>query len=513
VKREATSERRRKQLVAACLGLGVGLAACGSRSEPAVVQAAGIEIRAATEPESPRVGENELRIEVRDAQGRPVEGAQVEAEIRMAAMGAMPAMGGAARVSDLGAGRYRAEFRIPMGGTWAVAVRAHPPSGAPAAAEGSLTVGVPGLRLAAAGAPSGGAPAPGPHAHAHEPAPEGAAPTAPGAAHAGEFQIAPERLRQIGVRMARAERRTLATPIRAAGRVTYDETALHDVSLKVGGWVGELRVDAVGDRVARGEVLFTLYSPELYSAQQEYLLALRSRERARDTAAPDRADYLLEAARNRLRLWDVAPAELERLARAGEPQEQIAIRSPASGYVVEKNVVAGSAVEPAQRLYRIAPLGRVWVEAEVYEADVPLVTPGMPAEVTLPYLPGRAFPGRVAWLLPGLSEATRTARLRIELENPDEALRPDMLATVALETAPTERLVVPLSSVLHAGPRSFVFLDLGEGRLRPQRVEVGRRVGEELEILAGLDEGQSVVASATFLVASESRLRAALDQW
>jgi len=274
-----------------------------------------------------------------------------------------------------------------------------------------------------------------------------------------------------------------------------------------------VRIDAVGDRVAKGETLFTLYSPELYSAQEEYLLALRSQARARETEAPDRADYLVEAARNRLRLWDVAPAELDRIARTGEPQEQIAIRSPASGYVVEKNVVAGSAVEPAQRLYRIAPLDRVWVEAEVYEEDVPLVAPGMPAEITLPYLPGRTFAGTVAWLYPGLSGATRTARVRIELENPDQALRPDMLANVVLETAAGESLVVPLSAVLYAGERSFVFLDLGQGRLRPQRVVVGRRLGEEVEILSGLAEGEAVVASATFLVASESRLRAALEQW
>jgi Cu(I)/Ag(I) efflux system membrane fusion protein len=176
-------------------------------------------------------------------------------------------------------------------------------------------------------------------------------------------------------------------------------------------------------------------------------------------------------------------------------------------------VVAGSAVEPGQRLYRIAPLDRVWVEAEVYEGDVPLVGPGMPAEVTLPYLPGRAFRGAVAWVYPGLSGTTRTARVRIELANPEQALRPDMLANVSLETSAGESLVVPLSAVIHAGEKSFVFLDLGEGRLRPHRVEVGRRLGEEVEILSGLAEGEAVVASATFLVASESRLRAALEQW
>ncbi len=480
----------------------------GSRSEPAVVDAGGIEIRAMAEPASPRVGANQLVIELRDAQGAPLEGADLEAKVHMQAMGAMPPMGGPAQVSELGGGRYRAEYQLDMSGTWQVEVRAKPASGPMASAEGSLTVGAPGLRLEAVG----GAPAA--HPHPAEPG-EGVRGSSEAAAagHPAEFRIAPERLQRIGVRMAHAERRALSTAIRAVGRVTYDETALQDVSLKVRGWVGELRIDAVGDRVAKGDVLFTLYSPELYAAQQEYLLALRAQVRARETDVPDRADYLVTAARNRLRLWDVAPAELERIARVGAPLEHLAIRAPASGYVVEKSIVAGSAVEPGQRLYRIAPLDPVWIEAEVYEAEVPLVTPGMAAEITLPYLPGRTFPGKVAWVYPGLSGATRTARIRIELENLDHALRPDMLANVELATERAEHLVVPLSAVLYAGPRSFVFLDLGEGRLRPQRVEVGMRVGEEIEILSGLEEGQAVVASATFLVASESRLRAALDQW
>jgi Cu(I)/Ag(I) efflux system membrane fusion protein len=476
--------------------LAVLASSCGPSVEPSVVRSQGIEIRASVDPEAARVGENRLEIELRDAEGRPVEGADVDVKVHMHSMGAMPAMGGPARVSDMGEGRYRADFSLEMGGSWLVELRAKPKGGPMAEAEGSLTVGTKGLRLEGLDA-----------------TPELPAPEQAGAEHPGEFRIAPERLQSIGVRMARATRQMMEPEIRAAGRVAYDETALHDVSLKVRGWVGELRVDAVGDRVERGEVLFTLYSPELYAAQNEYLVALRAKARARETGAPDRADYLVRAARNRLALWDIAPAELDRLARDAEPLEQLPIRSPARGYVVEKDVVAGSAIEPGQRLYRIAPLDPVWVEAEVYEEDIPLVTPGMRARIDVPSLPGRRLEGTVAWVYPSVSESTRTARVRIELPNEDLALRPDMFATVHLDAAPTEHLVVPLSAVLHAGERSFVFLDLGGGRLRPQPVEVGKRVGEEVEILAGIEEGQSVVASATFLVASESRLRAALDQW
>jgi Cu(I)/Ag(I) efflux system membrane fusion protein len=488
-------------LVASALG------ACRDSPEPTVVRSAGIEIRAAMAPSRPRVGENELRIELRDADGRAIDGAVLEARVEMAAMGAMPAMGGAASVSELGGGRYRAAYQLAMGGTWRVELRATPASGPAAVAEGSLTVGTAGLRLEAAGGGAGAA------AHDHAAQPDMASPAAGEEPSSAGFQITPERLQRIGVRFARAERRALEQPIRAAGRVAYDETALRDVSLKVRGWVRDLRVDAVGNRVEAGEVLFTLYSPELYAAEQEYLLALRSQARARETEVPDRADALVAAARDRLRLWDVAAQELVQIERTGAPLEALPIRSPASGYVLEKEIVAGAAVEPAQRLYRIAPLDPVWVEAEVYEAELPLVRVGMAAELTLPYLPGRRFEGRVAWVHPGLSADTRTGRVRIELANPGQELRPDMLATIELRVPLGERLVVPLSAVLHAGDRSFVFLDRGEGRLEPRRVEVGARVGEEIEIRAGLEAGQAVVSSATFLVASESRLREALDRW
>jgi Cu(I)/Ag(I) efflux system membrane fusion protein len=484
------------------------LTACGSGPEPARVESGGLEIRAEVEPETPRVGENRLSIELRDPQGRPVEGAGLEVKVHMHAMGAMPAMGGPAAVAELGGGRYRADFALDMGGTWQVEIRA----GGSAGAEGSLSVGTPGLRLAPRPGSAAAAPAPSAPLHDRGAAPPAAAPAAPGA-HPGEFQVAPERLQRIGVRSARAELRAVSQPIRASGRVVVDETRLADVSLKVAGWVGELRADALGVPVHAGEVLFTLYSPELHAAQEEYLLALSAQARARESSAPERADALVRAARNRLARWDVAGADLDALAQRGAASERLPIRSPASGFVVEKNVVAGAAVAPGARLYRIAPLDPVWVEAEVYEAELARVAPGMPAEVTLAYLPGRRFEGRVAFVQPGLSPDTRTARVRVELANPDLALRPDMWATVRLESAAGERLLVPLGAVLHAGERSFVFLDLGEGRFRPQAVEVGMRAGEEVEILAGLEPGQAVVASGTFLVASESRLRAALEQW
>jgi len=511
----------RTRFVAPMAGLLLAALACGGagRSEPAVVEAGGLELRVSLEPATSRVGENRLRVALRDARGEPVRGAEVRARVHMHAMGAMPAMGGPVRMQETAPGVYTGDFELQMGSTWQVEVRAEAPDGSELAAEGSLTVGSPGLRLAAVG---GAAPAEAPDGEGREGhaahGGEGAAGDAPAAAaaaerHPGELSIPPERVQQIGVRTTTAERVPFTTAIRALGLVTWDETALADIALKVRGWVGELAVDAVGDPVRAGQVLFTLYSPELYSAQEEYLQALRSRERARGTEAPDRADYLVRAARTRLRLWDVGEAELAAIARRGAPLEHLAIRAPRTGYVVEKSVVEGSGFEPGQRLYRIAPLDRVWIEAEVYQAEVGLVAEGQRATVELPYAPGVRREARVAYVLPALSREARTARVRLELANPELRLRPDMYANVRIEIDRGERLVVPQSAVLHAGERSFVFRALGEGRFRPQQVEVGLRAGDRVEILAGLEPGMAVVSSGTFLIASESRLRAALEQW
>ena len=477
--------------VAGAFALGCG----GSRSEPVKVRSEGVEISAAVEPAELRVGQNELWIELRDANGEPLAGADVDVAVSMPAMGAMPAMGGPAHVTEIGGGRYRADFALDMGGSWNVAISAQPRGGAIARAQGSLTVGTRGLRIE--GAQSAGSTG---TRHAE-------------AEHPGEFQIEPGRLQRIGVRTAPAERKPFVTEIRAVGRIVSEETTLSDVSLKVNGWVGKVHVVAVGAPVKKGEVLFSVYSPELYAAQREYLNALRSQERARATNAPERADYLARAARNRLRLWDIADADLERLAETGEPLEHLPIRAPVTGYVVEKNLVEGSAFTPGQRLYRIAPLAQVWVEAQVYESELSLVHAGDRATVTLSYLPDRSYEARVEYVYPMLDAQTRTARLRLALPNPDLALRPDMYANVRLHADRGERIVVPQSAVLYAGDRSFVFRALGDGRFRPQRVEVGLRSGEEVEIRSGLDPGDAIVTSATFLIASESRLRAALEQW
>ena len=329
----------------------------------------------------------------------------------------------------------------------------------------------------------------------------------------GEIVLDASRRQQIGVTTARVERRPLTVPVRAVGKVTYDETRLTDVTLKVGGWIEELYVDRLGQQVQQGEPLFTLSSSELFEAQQQFLTAANNQRMARMTGSAQSAEFLAEARRQRLRLSDLSLDQIKDLEARRAPNEIVPILSPASGHVIAKEVVAGSAVEPGVRLLRIAGLDRVWVEAEVYESELALLKVGAPATVTLPYLPGRRFAGRIAFVYPWLDGATRTGRVRIELQNPGLALKPEMYAEVLVERALGKRLAVPEEAILYAGDRRYVFLDLGDGRLRPQPVTVGPWAGEWVEVLDGLNEGDAVVTSGNFLIAAEARLKLALDHW
>jgi Cu(I)/Ag(I) efflux system membrane fusion protein len=315
-------------------------------------------------------------------------------------------------------------------------------------------------------------------------------------------RVDPQRLQKIGVRFAEVERAPLMRTVRALGRVTWDETKLVDVTLKVRGFVRELRADALGARVSKGEPLFSMYSPELYAAQAEYLQALGSQN-----------EPLRLAARARLRLWDVADRDVAALEKRGAPFEALPVRSPASGVLVEKNVVEGAAFEAGMRLFRIAPLERVWVEAEVYASDLSLISVGQTATISAPYLPGRAIEGHVAYVLPSLASETRTARVRLELGNGDLALRPEMFVDIHLHAELGERLLVPVSAVIVAGKRRVVFVDRGEGLLEPRTVKTGVASEDQVEVLEGLALGERVVASGNFLIAAESRIQSALEQW
>ena len=329
----------------------------------------------------------------------------------------------------------------------------------------------------------------------------------------GVIMVDEVRRQRIGVRTGRVVLRPMRLEVRTVGKITYDETRLENVTLRVPGWIKELRVNETGQRVARGQTLFTVYSPDLYAAQEEYLQALRSQTKARGTGSPYRADGMVRTARQRLLLWGLSESQIEDIGRGGVVRESIAIKSPAAGYVIGKHVVKGDHVQAGQLLYEIAGLDQVWVEAEVYEADLPYISMGQVTHVTLPYLPGQDYEGRVTHVYPYLNEASRTGRIRVELSNPKLELRPGMFANVMIEVDIGARLQVPESAVIYTGPRRLVFLDLGEGRLRPQEVELGAKGDDYYEVIDGVREGDVVVTSGNFLIAAESRIRSALEYW
>lgn len=338
-------------------------------------------------------------------------------------------------------------------------------------------------------------------------------PVTKGEVASGVIQIDSERQQRIGVRIGEVERRNLTTVVRAVGTTAFDESRVRDVTLKLGGWVERLHVDETGQPVRRGQTMLELYSPELLAAQKDFLIALRSSQLAKSTAAPGRADYLVRAARERLRLWGVSDEEIERLAANGEPRDRIPLTSPYSGFVVEKNVVEGASVMAGQQVFRIADLARIWVEADVYEQDLPSIQVGQVATITLPSVRGRSWQGQISYIYPWLDPATRTAKIRIELDNPGLELKPEMYADVELRVEKGETLVVPDDAVVQTGPRQLVFLDLGDGRFRPKEVSVGPRNGDWVEITDGLKEGDRIVVSANFLVAAESRIRSSEKFW
>jgi len=322
-------------------------------------------------------------------------------------------------------------------------------------------------------------------------------------------RLGEEDARRIGVTFATVEHRGLDLSVEALGTVTYDETRVVTVSPKIDGWVEELFVDFTGAPVERGQPLLAVYSPALVSAQEELVLAARLARDAGGGRASENARALLESARRRLAYWDVPEDEIRRIEETGEVAKALTMRSPASGVVVEKNVVEGDRIMPGMTVYRLADLARVWVEADVFEKDLGLVREGQSATVRLKAYPGRTFPARVTYVYPTVSMESRTGRVRLELPNPGMDIKPGMYARIALDvptTSPT--LVVPRSAVLSTGPRSLVFVRSADGSLVPTEVTQGRTVGRDVEIVAGLEAGQRVVSSAAFLVDAESNLGA-----
>jgi membrane fusion protein, copper/silver efflux system len=340
------------------------------------------------------------------------------------------------------------------------------------------------------------------------------APAAPAALTGDqEFLVSPQRLQSIGVRFEPVGRRVLDRQVRTTGHVEIDERRLARVTLKVQGWVEELFINTTGERVRQGQPLLTLYSPDLLVTQEEHLLALESARTMGQSAVPEvagRATSLVEATRRRLRLWDISDAQVQELERTGEAQRTLTIAAPISGTVIDRTVVQGAQVMPGEELYTIADLSRVWVTADIYEHELAFIRVGQEATITLAYEPGVARRGRVTFIYPTVNPETRTARVRFEVPNADDRLKPGMFVSVDLAVPIGTRLVVPRDAILDTGLRQLIFLHLGEGRIGWREVTAGARVGEWVEVLAGLQEGEHIITSPAFLIDSESRLRAAV---
>lgn len=328
-------------------------------------------------------------------------------------------------------------------------------------------------------------------------------------ASGGAVTLTADQIRQFGVTFASVEVRPLTTETRTTGVVTVDETAVTQVAPKFGGFVERLYVNFTGQPVQRGDALLDIYSPELVAAQQELLLAgqlQRQIGRSAVPGVPGSPTDLVDAARRRLRLWDISDAQVNEVLRTGQARRTLTLYAPSSGVVVDKKVVEGQSIQPGDHLYTIANLSGVWVEIALREVDAAAIRPGTGADIELAGLPGRPFKGRVAYIYPTLDSASRAVRARVVVSNTNGVLKPGMYATVRLSTPSRSALTVPNAAVLRTGDRNVVFVDMGRGQLRPTDVELGRTAGDYTEVLAGLEPGQRVVTSAQFLLDSESNL-------
>jgi RND family efflux transporter MFP subunit len=326
----------------------------------------------------------------------------------------------------------------------------------------------------------------------------------------GTVEIAPEKQQLIGVEYGAAEYETATGSIRAAARVTLDETRIAKVQTKLEGWIDQVSANFTGKLVQKGDPLLTIYSPEALATQQEYLLAAKAERQMQDNPVHEMlgsTENLVAAARKRLELWDIGDAQIDEISRTGQPLKNLTLYAPISGFVMERNAFPSQRVTPDTVLYTVADLSTVWVMADVFEYEAVNIHLNQPATLTLAYLPGRAFHGRVSYILPQLDPATRTLKVRVEFANPGYALKPDMYGEVELQTGGARRLVVPQSAVLNSGDRQTVFVDRGNGYFEPRAVKIGEQLNGRIEILSGLKAGERVVISGTFLMDSESRLK------
>ena len=321
------------------------------------------------------------------------------------------------------------------------------------------------------------------------------------------IRISPKKRQALGVETVRVSRGPFIKTIRTVGRVAYAEPMISEVYAKFEGWAEKLYVNKTGDWVERGRPLFSVYSPELVATQQEFLLALNLQK-----SQGIGADALLKAARRRLAFFDIDLDQTRHLETTGQTSKTLLLRAPRSGFVIQKNVFEGKKISRGESLYTIADISTVWVLADAYESDLPFVSLGQQAKISLSSYPGATFRGRVAYIYPYLEANTRTNKVRIEVKNAESKLKPDMYANIELAADMGDQLIVPKSAVLDSGTRKVAFLDMGKGYFEPRELKTGLENETSYAVLYGLEENDRIVDKAAFMVDSESSLKAGLGQ-
>jgi Cu(I)/Ag(I) efflux system membrane fusion protein len=332
---------------------------------------------------------------------------------------------------------------------------------------------------------------------------------------APQVEISSQQQQLIGVKTVKVSLKPIQKVIRTVGRIEADERKLATINTKVEGWIEKLHVDYTGRYVKKGEPLVEIYSPELLATQQEFLGVLKWAKQPDDKKKDDSlslmlakdADAALDAARQRLRLWDISEKQIKQIEKTGKTVRTLTLYSPVSGFVTQKMAVQGMKVMPGEKLFDIADLSTLWIVADIYEYELPFVKVGQPARITLSYFAGKELSSKIDYIYPTISAETRTAKIRLTLPNPGGRLKPQMFTNVEIRISLGKKLVVPESAVIDTGKGQVVYVDKGEGAFEPREVELGLRADGAVEVLRGIKAGDKVVSSANFLIDSEAQLK------
>ena len=487
-----------------------------SGTQTEFIQAGPFYIAVSLMPETPKVGKNSVRVAIKDRSQQPLENVRVKAIATMAAMASMPAMKASAVISSTGPGVYQGDFELPMAGSWMLVVEAATDDSHHVDLVFDLTTGRPGIRLSSATPAGDVAYYTCSMHHSVRSAVPGTCPicgmdlvpVTHEEQQSGGIVVEPGRRQTIGVKTGKVIRQAFSVPLHLYGEVRFDETRLLDISLHFDGWIGELKAGYEGQSIHQGDILFSVYSPELLSLQEQYRQTLKY---SRYSAGKQRA-ALIAASRKRLRLSGLNAAQIRWLEKQRKAVDYLPIFAPADGVLLEKNILPGSAFKRGQSLLKLAKASALWIEAYAYEQDLALIQPGMRATVRLSHV-GRSFETTVIQVDPFLNNTSRTLRLRLPVPVSESGLKAGLFAKVTLKADFGEQLLIPEQAILVSGEKRIVFVDQGQGRLKPVRIRTGFSDGVYTIVRRGLKEGDQVVVSGNFLIAAESKLKSGVGQW